>query len=154
MGATLANLSHQGEEILAEVLECVLAPLFTNCMENWRWITQDQWVLEAIWGYQIIAFTSEPHQTQLPRQLSLSKGKDLLDREGSDSERSDRGAGLSVKRIFRKLEEGNLRSVGLGSSSGLLHVRAAPNSSAKAVVSQRREKTCRDLEDVGEGHDS
>ena len=48
-------------------------------MENWRQITQDQWVLETFWGY-CIPFMSELHQRQLPRQLCLSKeGRGFLD---------------------------------------------------------------------------
>ena len=49
----------------------------SHCMGNWRRITQDQWVSEAIWGYWI-PFVLEPHQDQLPRQLSLSREGEVL----------------------------------------------------------------------------
>ena len=40
----------------------------THCMENWRRVTQDQWVLKAIRGYRIPFVSEPPRQTQLPRQ--------------------------------------------------------------------------------------
>ena len=42
------------------------ASRLTHCMENWRQITQDQWVLETVRGY-CIPFVSDPRQRQLLR---------------------------------------------------------------------------------------
>ena len=75
-------------------------------MENWRQITQDQWVLEPVQGYRI-PFMSKPHQRQLPRQLCPSKeGETLLHVEiqemlekGAIKESWDNGEGLHIQRI-------------------------------------------------------
>ena len=62
--------------------------------------------------------------------------------------------------LHGKLKADNLRSMGLGCNSGLpdpLHVRAAPDSTAEAVVSLeggRGPTGCRNPGDVGKGHNS
>ena len=50
-------------------------------LQNWRIITQDQWVLEAVQGYRI-PFTREPQQPVPPRQIVLSQeGASLIAEE-------------------------------------------------------------------------
>lgn len=55
-----------------------LAGRLRHYLPNWRVVTQDQWVLEAVKGYRI-PFTQEPQQTCPPRQITLSQeGNSLM----------------------------------------------------------------------------
>ena len=38
----------------------LLAGSLTHCIDNWRVISQDQWILETIWGYRIPCLTQPP----------------------------------------------------------------------------------------------
>ena len=87
-------------------------------MENWRQVTQDQWVLETIWGYRI-PFVSEPRKLQLPRQLCLSnEGKALLEVEiqemlekGAIQEARTKGRGFVSNVFLVPKKEGGQRPV-------------------------------------------
>lgn len=71
---TVTQLREMGIVPVAQALAKqarLLAGRLAHCLDNWRRVTQDQWVLEVIQGFKV-PFTLTPYETQPPRQLALT----------------------------------------------------------------------------------
>ena len=119
--AIVAHLQTRGIVPMAQKLaERAVLPAgrLTHCMENWRRITQDQWVLETVRGFRI-PFVSDPRQRQQPRQLCLSKEAEaLLEVEiqemlekGAIQESQTKGRGFVSKVFLVPKKDGGQRPV-------------------------------------------
>lgn len=106
---TVNQLQANGIVPIAQVVAEGVVPLadrLIHCLDNWKRVSQDQWVSDTIQGYKV-PFISRPYQPYPPCQLVLSQeGEELTTEEIKETveknaiqEASLRGRGF-VSNVF------------------------------------------------------
>ena len=63
---SLAKLAHRADNFHAGAI--------ARCIDNWKLLTSDKWILEVVKGYKI-EFSEKPIQTYIPRPLRMPENK-------------------------------------------------------------------------------